>query len=1162
MPKCNMLAATADGIGSCGLSVVVTAPLPSSSVDSVMGMCRSAISVGGRILLTDESIGPSLNKCGIQYSKLCPNEFDNIVGPSDVKQNAALVCVGSTAIESPQNAPFIRLAAFHHKTVAVVVDEEDVQTLGRKVHGDHVGPAGANGDAPVYGGIFLNTDLAIRRHLAAKALAALGSVDADYARWIVRPAKVLVVGGGGREHAIAMHLAKSHRVGSVVVSPGNGGMEGSCNGKITTLPCAVDVPSEVASLAKSINADLAVIGPEVPLIAGVSDAIQTAGIYCFGPSRAAAKLEESKAWSKDFMDRHNIPTAAYKTFTDAQEAIQYIKKIDHDVVVKASGVAAGKGVLMPTNKEEALDAVKSIMMDKAFGSAGDEIVIEECLQGEEVSMLCFCDGRIAVAMPPAQDHKRALDGDKGPNTGGMGAYAPAPCLTPRMQRECEEICSTVVQKMASEGAPFVGVLFAGFMLTTDGPKVLEFNVRMGDPETQAVLPLLHSDLFEIALSAAQGNLSPTNVCFYPDKTAAAVVVAANGYPGSYPKNLPISGIDLAEKEEGVSVYHSGTKALSDGSIVSNGGRVLTVVGVSSNLPTAITAAYCGVYHIKMDMRARTDIGKKALHRDLRIGVIGSGNGSSVKRMLQPGSNGITPDLPGARVVMIVSNRSKSGILEKAKLAGIRHAFVSQKGKLSQEFDGEISDLMRAEGVDLILLSGFMRILSPSFCLAWENRCLNVHPSLLPAFKGLMDLEVHKAALHHGVKESGCTIHEVSAGIDEGFIIVQRKVPVVKGETPESLRAKVQAEEQLAYFDAVKKYLARSDGRSKTGLTYAAAGVNIDAGNKFIEMISPSCKATKRAGCDADLGGFGGLFDLSAAGFDKGDTVIIGATDGVGTKLKLAQSTGDHTGVGIDLVAMCVNDLLVAGGEPLFFLDYYASGKLLVDEAAEVVKSIAEGCLQSECGLIGGETAEMPGMYAAGDYDLAGFAVGAVNKNRILPRQLSAGDTIIALPSSGVHSNGFSLVRKILERSGALLQSPPPFSSLHPTLAKALLVPTQIYTKSLKPILRQGVVKALAHITGGGLPENLPRSFGKNSHLAANLLPWNLPPIFQWLKDAGGVTLPEMLRAFNCGVGMCVIVDHKDAQAVLNTLGGSAWVLGSMQERQEGEPEVVIPSSMV
>ncbi len=1155
-----------DVIGSCGLSVVVTSPLPISSVGHVLGICRRANNCGGRIVLMDDSIGPMLNKGGIAYSKIDPCEFGDMAGISsdsskNVKQNVALVCLGRTAIESPKNMPLIRIAAFHHETVAVVVDEEDAQTLGRKVHADHIGPDGDSNDAPVHGGVFMNTNLAMRRQLAAKALTALSSIDSDYSRWVGCPAKVLVVGSGGREHAIAIHLAKSPRVGSVVVAPGNGGMEGSGNGKITTLPCDVDVASEVADLAKKISADLAVIGPEVPLIAGVSDAIQTAGIRCFGPSKSAAKLEESKAWSKDFMHRHNIPTAAYKTFMDAQEAMDYVKTIDHEVVVKASGVAAGKGVLMPTNKEEALNAVKSVMMDKAFGSAGDEVVIEELLRGEEVSMLCFCDGHIAVAMPAAQDHKRALDGDQGPNTGGMGAYAPAPCLTPRLQSECEEICTKVVSKMEEEGAPFIGVLFAGFMLTDNGPKVLEFNVRMGDPEAQAVLPLLSSDLFEIAMLAAKGDLSATDVCFYPNLTAAAVVVAANGYPGTYRKGLPISGISLAGEEKGVSVYHSGTKALPDGSIVSNGGRVLTIVGVSSSLPKAIKAAYRGVEHIEMDMHARSDIGKKALHRDFRIGIIGSGNGTSVKGMLKAGGNGFIPALPGAKVVMVVSNRSKSGILEKAKNAGIRHAFVSQKGKLNEEFDAEISDIMLAESVDLILLAGFMRILSPSFCCAWEKRCLNVHPSLLPAFKGLMNLEVHKAALHQGVSVTGCTIHTVSPEVDEGAIVVQRKVSVVKGDTPESLQAKVQAEEELAFTEAVKKYLGDVRNGMQNGLTYAAAGVNIDAGNKFIDMIAPSCKATKRSGCDADLGGFGGLFDLSAAGYDKGDTVIIGATDGVGTKLKLAQAIGDHTGVGIDLVAMCVNDLLVVGGEALFFLDYYASGKLLVDEAAEVVKSIAEGCIQSECGLIGGETAEMPGMYSPGDYDLAGFAVGAVNKNMILPRQLSAGDVIIAISSSGIHSNGFSLVRKILERSSTSLQSPPPFSSPHPTLAKALLVPTQIYVKALKPILKQGIIKALAHITGGGLPENLPRAFGKNSPLAAHLLAWSLPPIFDWLQKTGNVALPELLRAFNCGVGMCVIVDKNDANAVLSALGGSAWMLGSMQKRQKGEPEVVIPPSM-
>ncbi|MGF1501243.1 MAG: phosphoribosylformylglycinamidine cyclo-ligase [Paracoccaceae bacterium] len=336
---------------------------------------------------------------------------------------------------------------------------------------------------------------------------------------------------------------------------------------------------------------------------------------------------------------------------------------------------------------------------------------------------------------------------------------------------------------------------------------------------------------------------------------------------------------------------------------------------------------------------------------------------------------------------------------------------------------------------------------------------------------------------------------------------------------------------------------------RNGLSYAKAGVDIDAGTALVERIKPLAALTDRPGVMAGLGGFGALFDPAAAGY--ADPVLVAATDGVGTKLRLAIETGDHRGVGIDLVAMCVNDLVCEGAEPLFFLDYFATGKLSVDVAAEVVGSIAEGCRLAGCALIGGETAEMPGMYAAGDYDLAGFAVGALERGAGLPTGVAAGDVLLGLASSGLHSNGFSLVRRVVEVSGLGLDAPCPFDrSRGDSLGTALLDPTRLYVAAARAALRTGELRALAHITGGGLPENLPRVLPEGYGAEIDLDAWTLPPVFRWIAETGGVAEAEMLRTFNCGVGMVAIVAPGSAEAVtaaLSAHGEEVLPLGRVVE---------------
>lgn len=993
---------------------------------------------------------------------------------------------------------------------------------------------------------------------AIASLTALSKLDVAVAESaVVSPQKkdiIIVVGSGGREHALAVALAKSPLVSEVVCCPGNGGTASEENAKIKNKGNNQSNDT-VISLTKEIGAKMVVVGPEAPLVGGLVDQlkIECPDILCFGPTKAAAELEASKAFSKDFLQEHNIPTAKYRTFTDPAKAIRYVESLDDDdrQVVKASGLAAGKGVLLPTSKEETIAAVKKIMSDKSFGSAGDVCVIESFLKGPEASCFAFCDGKTAVLMPAAQDHKRALDNDEGLNTGGMGAYAPAPCVTPDLLKEIEAICIKTVEKMAERGTPYVGLLYAGMMLTPNGPNVLEFNCRFGDPETQVVLPLLETDLYEIMTACCTGKLDSVDVRFKESTSALTVVCAAKGYPLKYKKGMKINGLKNADAIDDVKVYHAGTKIDENSVMRCSGGRVLAVTGTGPDLKSSIKKVYEAVAAISFvekdgsqQIYFRTDIGRKALQKKLRIGVLGSTRGTAMIPVIEACASGSLH----AEIVSVISNKSGAPILDKGNSLGanVVSKFVSAKGLTQVEFDAECTAALVAARVEYLLLVGYMRILSPSFCKFWTGRCINVHPSLLPKHAGGMDLHVHQAVLDEGDDETGCTIHEVTEDVDGGPIVLQKKVVVGKNETAESLKVKVQALEGPAFVEAIKSYM-----KQRAVVSYSDAGVSIDAGSNLVEMIKPFCKATRRPGCEADLGGFGGLFDLAAAGYDAKETVLIGATDGVGTKLRIAQATNNHFSVGIDLVAMCVNDLIVAGGEPLFFLDYFATGRLEVNEAAEVVRGIAEGCVQAGCGLIGGETAEMPSLYASGDYDLAGFSVGAVSKNKILPQNVVPGDILLGLSSSGIHSNGFSLVRKLIEKEGLTYGSPCPWDSNVDTVAESLLTPTKIYCKACLPLLKKGIVKGMSHITGGGLLENLPRSLPEGTGAEISNHPC-LPGVFAWMKNASGLDDDEMLRTFNCGVGMVLIVDKAcvtEAKSMLHKNGeDEVFDLGAVVEQ--------------
>ena len=417
---------------------------------------------------------------------------------------------------------------------------------------------------------------------------------------------ILVIGSGGREHALFWKLKESPQTDKIYAIPGNPGM-----GEMTNI--SVTDNAAILRFAKEKEIGLVVVGPEVPLINGLVDDLENVGIRAFGPRANAAQIEGSKAFAKNLMKKYGIPTAHYEVFTEAEPARAYIRRTGAPIVVKADGLAAGKGVIVAMSEQEALDAVDTIMEDNAFGDAGARVVIEEFMEGEEASLLAFTDGTIIRPMISAQDHKRAFDGDEGPNTGGMGTYAPAPVMTPEMtERAVEEILKPTIAAMEKEGCPYRGCLYLGLMVTHEGPKVVEFNARFGDPETQVVLPLLDGDLVQIMCACADGTLADVPI-HWKDGAAVCVVLAAGGYPASYEKGDVIHGIPDAENA-GALVFHAGT-AKQDGNIVTNGGRVLGVVGMGKDITAAVKKTYDAVEKISFkNAYHRKDIAHRALNR--------------------------------------------------------------------------------------------------------------------------------------------------------------------------------------------------------------------------------------------------------------------------------------------------------------------------------------------------------------------------------------------------------------------------------------------------------------------------------------------------------------------------------------------------------------------
>lgn len=737
---------------------------------------------------------------------------------------------------------------------------------------------------------------------------------------------VLVVGSGAREHALAHSIQQSPRCKRLLVTPGNGGTPGERFG------VAADEVQGIVALCIREQVDLVVVGPEIALAAGIADALAIAGVRCFGPTLDVAQLELSKSFARQLASMLDIPGPRFATFSqgDANDALAWWHGLGVDVVIKQSGLAAGKGVVVPETPDETAVAIAESL---AIG----DTVIEERLLGTECSLIAFADGHTSVPLPLAQDHKRIGEGDTGPNTGGMGAYAPAQVGYSAEDLNAQFI-QPVVAHFASLGTPYVGMLYAGLMITTDGPRLLEFNCRFGDPEAQVLLPLLDADLLEIIIACTEGKLHTLRLKIR-SLHALGVVVSSAEYPDAADYGTPIG--HLGDTTESSMVFHGGTDIVN-GNLVTSGGRIVTCVGRGATLGEARAHAY-----------------------------------------------------------------------EYASAVAFPGAYFRRD-------------------------------------IGWRSK--------------------------------GASIK-----------------------------------------------------------SYAATGVDIDEGTRAVSLMKASIEQTATTQVLRGVGAFGGALDVSfLKEFDE--PVLVASTDGVGTKVELAARTGRVRGTGIDIVHHCINDVLVQRATPLFFLDYLASSHVDAERVAAVVDGMSHACAAAGCVLLGGETAEMPGVYVEGAFDIAGTLVGVAERRNLLPRSdVAVGDVLIGVASNGPHTNGYSLLRKIFEWI-PLDATPHPLTR---SLADTLLEPHRNYLPVLSKALDTECVKALVHITGGGLPENLPRVLPEGVGAEVVLGSWPMPPLFQLVRQLTTMDNEELYRTLNMGIGMVIVVHPNDVAEVHDTIDEPTWLIGRL-----------------
>lgn len=972
---------------------------------------------------------------------------------------------------------------------------------------------------------------------------------------------ILLIGSGGREHAIAWKVAQSPKLSKLYIAPGNPG----------TADCGENVALDIRDHAAVIRfcqekrIDLVIVGPETPLADGIADALAEAGIRCFGPKKAAAQIEASKVFSKHFMARHGIPTARYAAFSKLSDALAHLERIDYPIVIKASGLAAGKGVILPETKTEAESVLREMLEGGAFGAAGSEVVIEERMSGPEVSLMAFTDGKTVVPMLPAQDHKRIFDDDQGPNTGGMGAYAPAPIFTADLMEEAiETVLKPAVSGLRLEGTPFLGVLYAGLMLTAQGIRVLEFNCRFGDPETQAVLSLLETDLLEVAEACVTGKLAETDVRWRAG-AAVCVVLASRGYPEKAESGQPIS---IGGLPEGVVCFHAGTKTDAEGRLVTAGGRVLGVTAQAADLASAARLAYDAVEQVEFEgMQYRTDIATRALGADeaadveaeKRIGGTDEGTDDGadkriseaqgayrVSKLIALPTDALTYKVGG--LAFQVHNELGPGHAEKFYQR--RLAELCRDSGLAVEMEKRVEVWVANKMVGYLKLDLWIEERLVVECKSLSRPIGNEEIAQVLTYLtatasqvgmiynfGLTRLRPRRILPARDVQEWQKHLYRfirVAPGMVLPPLGGKSNVPPIRFNSISSATKLVEIPSPTG---AAIRYSA-----SPSDSAYAASGVSIDAGNRAVELMKSAVKATYTPAVLAGIGSFGGLFDASALK-QMQNPVLVASTDGVGTKVKLAAAAGRYRGIGHDIVNHCIDDILVQGARPLFFMDYFATSKLNPEQTAEVVTGIAEACQQAGMALLGGETAEMPGVYQPGEFDVAGTIVGVLERERILPRvsELKAGDMLIGIRSSGPHTNGYSLIRKVFADTS--LETV--FPELGIPLADALLVPHRSYLNVLHSAINHPHLKALAHLTGGGFIENIPRVLPEHLNAVIRLGSWPVPPLWELIQRKGNISAEEMYRVFNMGIGMVAIVSAEFVSDFREQIAEDTFVIGEL-----------------
>ena len=934
--------------------------------------------------------------------------------------------------------------------------------------------------------------------------------------------KVLILGSGAREHIISESISKSTKVTNIYLLPGNSGMKGEF--------VSIDENNydEIVHFCRNNKIDLVIIGPEKHLVNGLIDFLQEkTSVQCFGPNKSGAQIEGSKIYSKTLMKSLSIPTSNFKTFNNKNDTLLHLNKINLDssinnYVIKLSGLAGGKGVYLPNTHDEAYEIINEI-----FSNGNVDILIEEKVYGTEVSVLGFCNGKKTFLMPQAQDYKRIFDNDKGSNTGGMGSICPVNTLSSNELKQLENDMNKIVDHLN-----YIGILYAGVMKTNNGYSILEFNCRFGDPEAQSILNLLdhqNTNLFDICTSCVSGKeIKPK----WKKGYVANVVLSHSAYPASKSK-VPLK-MNIGSMDSNIKLYWSNNK-----NEYTTGGRVCSVVSYDKfSLYNALNNVYNNIYKIKYkDQFYRHDIGLKYMlnydnlknynkvktirsddlstnweSKKIKIAILGSTRGTSAQLLIDE----IRNKNINASIEVIISDRKKAEILERANKHAIPYGYLPKKKMSRDEYDNKMAKLLRVYDVDIVLLIGYMRIVTNTLLSEYKNRIFNIHPSLLPKYGGGMDLDVHQQVLNAEEKYTGCTLHHVTEKVDAGRIVLQRQLIVNKDDNAEILKQRVQELEKQVIVDFVRLCI---NGQYNLCSNYSDSGVDIDKGNKFVKLIKDLSK-----NCDKEIGGFCSIVPCitnEVTGLTSKDDIMLGlATDGVGTKIELADKYQIYDTIGIDLVAMSVNDLIARGVTPQYFLDYLAVDKLNLKNNYEILKGIHKGCEIAKCKLVGGETAELGSIYRLNGFDLGGFATGTVLRYNILPKfsKIKEGHKLYGIPSNGVHSNGFSLIRKIIRHKQLN-------NTDFPTI-NDLLKPTRIYMDALTLMKKYpNDIFGAAHITGGGFHENLIRTLP--SHLTYKVNnKWKLPKIFRWLKEEGQISDSELNRTFNCGMGFILVIDER------------------------------------